>query len=144
MANKTVVKLAKFDGGSLRRSLGFAVMAAAKRFEADTRERIYKSKPRGRRYSKGKGRGFHRASAPGQRPAIDTATLIRSIRTRRLNELSAVVDFASNRSPDGVAVRYYTSILQYRRNRIIMTKRDAKLAEPIVKEEIIKAVRRLT
>lgn len=143
MANTTTSRLPIITSTRLRKALSVAVLAAAKAYEAETRVRIIKSVPSGKLYKR-KG-GFHRASARGQRPAIDTASLIRSFRTRQPSMLRAVVEVAPNRNNrTGARTDRYAEILQFRRDRKIMTDDDARRAEPVLEREIRKAVARLT
>lgn len=142
MANQTRANVPQITSTKLRKALGAAVMNAAKAYEAETRRRILSSKPTGTLYKRR--RGFHRASARGQRPAVDSATMLRSFRTRQLSLLKAIVELAPNRSPDGASVRFYAEVLQERRGRKIMTDDDAKKAEPVLEREIRKALGRLT
>lgn len=126
----------------LRKALSVAVRNTAKYYEAETRQRILASSPSGALYKR-RG-GFHRASARGQRPAVDTATLIRSFRTRELSMLKQVVEVAPNRNPfSGTRADRYADILQRLRARKIMTDDDAKKAQPVLEREIRKAVGRL-
>ncbi len=141
MANQTRANVPQITSTKLRKALGAAVMNAAKNYEAETRGRILSSVPAGRVYKR-RG-GFHRASARGQRPAVESATMIRSFRTRQLGLLKAIVELAPNSSPKGSRVRFYAEVLQERRGRKIMTDDDAKAAEPVLEREVQKAVARL-
>ena len=143
MANTTTSSLPRITSTRLRKALSVAVLNAAKAYEAETRRRILSSSPAGRIYKRG--RGFHRASAAGQRPAVDSATLIRSFRTRQPSLLRAIVDVKPNRGARGRAkADFYAAILQFKRGRKIMTDDDAKKAEPVLEREVQKAVGRLT
>lgn len=142
MANQTTVQLPLMTSTRLRKALSVAVVNTAKYYEAETRQRILSSVPSGRLYKR-RG-GFHRASAKGQRPAVDTANLLRSFRTRELSMLRQIVEVAPNRNPrNGAKADFYAAILQFKRDRKIMTDDDAKQAEKVLDREVAKAVRRL-
>lgn len=112
-----------FDKTARRQSLANFISRQAKDFKDLTKRRMIESKPLGRLYSRRRGIGFtraHRASARGQRPAIDTGVLLNSIRDRKTNEMTSEV-FA------GAA---YAEYLQSERlNRPIMSDADAKEAQ---------------
>ncbi len=78
-----------FNTVKLRQSLSNFVGREAKDFKNLSKQRIIKSKPSGRLYRRKGGASFlrsHRASARGQRPAIDSGKLLNSIQDKRINE----------------------------------------------------------
>jgi hypothetical protein len=91
---KTKIKLDSeiFKAVSRRQAISNLVGRSARDFKNLTKRRIIESRPAGRLYSRGPGTGFtraHRASAKGQRPAIDTGKLLNSIDDKRTGELSS-------------------------------------------------------
>lgn len=71
-----------------------AVTKTALDVDRDIKKRMQQSPASGRVYRRGKGRNrsrLHRASAPGQAPAIDTGRLINSIMFRQETPLTATV-----------------------------------------------------
>jgi len=74
--------------------IGAAVTKTALDVDRDIKKRMQSSPASGRLYRRGKGRNrsrTHRASAPGQPPAIDTGRLINSIMFRQETPLTATV-----------------------------------------------------
>jgi hypothetical protein len=123
-----------FDTKSLRREISQAVLKSAKVFKEATRRRMVESRPTGRVYPKRTGgRGFsraHRASRRGQRPAVDTTTLINALNATRTGEFEALVDIANRTNPEnGENARDYAERLQNNMGRPIMDKDDARIAE---------------
>jgi len=109
-----------------RRILDTAVQESAAELESEIKQRILNSTPRGRIYRRGAvtkaatkplralglhsvrgnqkrvvaGARFHRASAKGQPPAVDSGSLLSSIRARRgKSEMSAIVATGKNYAP---------------------------------------------
>ena len=75
----------------LRAKVSSFVSRQARDFKNLTKRRIVESRPAGRLYARRSGpefRRFHRASAKGQRPAIDTGRLLNSIESTRLTDLT--------------------------------------------------------
>jgi len=103
-----------------------------------------KSKPRGRVYYS-KRKGFHRASAPGQRPAIDTTTLYKAVAYKvDRNQLEAVAFIKPLPNPEnGVTAERYAEILQTQLNRKIMTKRDASEFKKVLAANVQKVANRI-
>lgn len=117
-----------------------AVSDTAELFKASTEQNMRTSVPKGRLYKR-KG-GFHRASAPGQRPAIDSGNLVNAIQVRQESKLQQVVDVAPNtRGRTRTPASKYAAILQFwaKRNRRIMTERDASLFKKVLNEAVDKA-----
>lgn len=73
-----------------RAMLSRTVLQSAAELESRIKRKILDSRPAGRVYGRGK-RRFHRASARGQAPAVDTGGLLNSIRARKIGLLKAVV-----------------------------------------------------
>ena len=78
-----------------RAMLSKTILQSAAELESRIKLRILNSTPRGRMYKRGNNR-FHRASARGQAPAVDSGNLINSIRARKTGFLSAVVATGNN------------------------------------------------
>src|SRR5690606_13083646 len=92
VSNKFTSKI--FNITERRQSLSSFVGREAKDFKNLTKRRQIESQPAGRLYRRRGGPGFtrsHRASARGQRPAIDTGRLLNSIQDKRLSETSVQV-----------------------------------------------------
>ena len=83
--------------------LGRAVMVGALIFEAEVKGLMQSASPSGRMY------GSHRASAPGEPPAIDTAAYINSIQTQ-LAESTATTATAESGTDEilGIWLEYGT------------------------------------
>ncbi len=104
-----------------RKMLDQAVQQSAAELEGEIKQRILKSRPAGRTYRRGPilkkatksllalglrktrdgkrviaGANFHRASAPGQPPAVDTGGLLNSIRAKKTGEIRATVTARKN------------------------------------------------
>lgn len=127
MSNQTTVKMSLPTASRVRARLRGAVVKTARDFGRETVKKIRQSKPSGRIY-KSRRKGFHRASSPGQRPAIDTANLVRSVTFKETRgELEAMVFIAPRPNPEnGMSAERYAEILQTNLNRPIMTAKDAK------------------
>jgi hypothetical protein len=83
-----------------RKILDRAVQQSALELEGEIKRTILESTPRGRIYRRGsKGKRLHRASAPGQPPAVDTAGLINSIRAKKILDLKASVSTSKKYAP---------------------------------------------
>jgi hypothetical protein len=106
-----------------RQAIANLVGRSARDFKNLTKRRIIESRPAGRLYPRRRGAGFtraHRASARGQRPAIDTGKLLNSIRDKRNAEFRA----------EAYAGAEYAKYLQSEKlKRPIMSERDAAEAE---------------
>lgn len=127
-----------FNGTARRQAFANFVGRQAKDFKAVTKRRMIESKPAGRLYPRKRGAGFrrfHRASARGQRPAIDTGKLLNSIEDRRFGEFKAEV----------FAGAEYAKYLQSERlDRPIMDERDAGEAQAKFDREAVQMIRTLT
>lgn len=151
MAVKVSVKLDSkiFDRKARREALSSALGRSAREFKELTRVRMVASKPSGRVYPVyPRNLGFRREirrSAWGQRPAVDTTTLINAIRFTKSGDFRAVVDIAPlpNRRNNQPADKYAAILQSPRFGRQIMTPEDAQIAETDLKAEIEKAVKRL-
>ena len=142
--NSTTVKVFVPSGRQIRAGLSMALNETAKDFVKSTVDKMAKSKPRGRVYYS-KRKGFHRASAPGQRPAIDTTTLYRSVAYKvDRNNLEAVAFIRPIPNPEnGVTAERYAEILQTQMNRKIMTPRDASEFKKVLKANVQKVANRI-
>ncbi len=94
----------------------------------------------GRVYRKGSGEGFrrfHRASARGQRPAVDTGVLINSIEDQKISQVSHAVFVNDHKAPYG---KWLQSPLF---DRPILTEQDGKefTESPEYKAEMIKILK---
>jgi|GEM_PF-5296872 len=102
-------------------------------FKNLTKRRIIESRAGGRLYKRKGGLGFtrsHRASASGQRPAIDTGTLLNAISDRRISEMSAEAYIAPASNPKGgTSADVYAGYLQDNLDRPIMSESDAAEAQ---------------
>lgn len=120
-----------FDEAERRQRFARFPRRQARDFKNLTKKRIIQSKPSGRLYRRRSGTGFqrfHQASARGQRPAIDTGTLLNSIKDRRIGEYQA----------EAFAGAEYAQYLQSERlNRPIMSERDAREAQAKANREAI-------
>mgnify|MGYP000891393801 FL=1 len=127
-----------FQGTARRQAFANFVGRQAKEFKSLSKARMIRSKPAGRLYPRRRGanfRRFHRASARGQRPAIDTGKLLNSIEDRRLGEFKAEV----------FAGAEYAKYLQSERlDRPIMDERDAGEAQAKFDREAVQMIRTLT
>ena len=145
---KSILKLdAKIFNKSARKSAFSSVVSkSARNFKESTRRKMVESAPSGRieRYLGGAGKGFTRGfrrSAKGQRPAVETSTLINAIDARKTGELSAVVDIKDVRNPrNGESARDYAERLQTKMNRKIMTKQDVDEADKDFQDRANKAL----
>lgn len=122
---KTTVKLDSqiFKDVSRRQAVSNLVGRNAKDFKNLTKRRMIESRPTGRLYRRSRGAGFirsHRASAKGQRPAIDSGNLLNSVQDKRTGEFTAEASVGAE----------YAKYLQSRRlKRPIMSDRDAAEAQ---------------
>ena len=134
-----------FRAAEVRRAISNAVRKQARIYKREVVRRMVESKPRGRVYPRRRGKGFkrfHRASALGQRPAVDTGTLINAVEDRSVSEFSAVVQIGHryNRRQNA---RDYARILQERLGRPIMTDQDARNVEDEFRARIERAINAL-
>jgi len=148
----TTVKLDSkiFNLSEFRQALSSAVYKSAKVFQSATVDKMVESVPRGRidkykgKQSKGFGfsRGFRR-SARGQRPAVETGTLIRAVETTRNGEFVATVFIKHSTNPRNRAdAQVYAERLQGQMARAIMTREDARIHQIELSYNIDKTVKR--
>lgn len=121
----TTLNSSIFKDTPRRQAVANGIRRHTREFKNLTKQRILKSKAAGRQYSRRGGAGFrrfHRASAYGQRPAIDTGRLLNSIQDKSTGEFSA----------EAFAGAEYAQFLNDPNglNRPIMSERDAKEEEP--------------
>lgn len=90
MSTKTTVKRVSVKAVNIRRAASNVVSKSAKDFKTKTRRRMIDSIPSGRVYKR-RG-GFHRSSARGERPAIDSGKLIANITDSRTAQFAAKVE----------------------------------------------------
>jgi len=119
----------------------------AREFKRLTQERMIKGLASGRTYAKSKGSGsrrLHKASRRGQRPAVDTGTLVNAIRNAPTGQYRAKVDVADRVNPNSQTLASgYAEILQEKLDRPIMSDFDARQAEMKMKfdaETLIKGL----
>lgn len=138
-----------FDKQKRRSVISSAVTRTAKSFKESTRRRMVESKPAGRIQERGKGgKGFvrrFRRSAKGQRPAVETGTLINALSDKSTGEFSAEVFLADKINPENKAnAREYGERLQTKMNRHITDgSGDQKIAELELKYRCEKALKEL-
>ena len=135
--NQTSVQVKLVVVRQVKQMLVNAVELTAKEFVKSTIDKMANSKPRGRVYYS-KRKGFHRASAPGQRPAIDTTTLYKAVDYKvdaRYYQAMAYIKPLMN-PENGVSAQRYAEILQVGLNRQIMTKRDAGAFKKVLKGRV--------
>lgn len=111
-----------FDTTKLRDAGSRAVMIAARELRDRTKQNFLDGPQTGRLYARRGGEGFrrfHRASARGERPAVDTGRLLNSVEANRLGDTTAEV----------VASVPYASFLQDGLDRPILSEQDEKQAE---------------
>lgn len=142
-----------FDKRKLNAALKEAMGKTLDEFAEYIPEQQRKSVPTGKLYKKGSfsgrnkiggvkasGRGtkVHRASARGQRPAIDTGKLNRSTKKKRLGAFKGeVTTVAKNKGFD------YAEHLQEKMDRPIQDERDAKVGEKMLQANMEKALAKL-
>jgi len=142
--NQTTAKISLPTKGAVNSLLRSAVNDTAKAFVRSTQTKMARSKPSGRIYPSRR-KGFHRASAPGQRPAVDTSNLIRAVAWKaERGPIEATAFIRPTPNPEnGVTAQRYAEILQNGMNRLIMTQKDAKDFERVLDANVRKAVRRM-
>ena len=133
--SKLTLKSKIFDPAERKKAFSSVVTRSARNFKESTRRKMVESQPAGRaeRYLSGEGAGFSRGfrrSRRGQRPAVETTTLINAIQMTPTSELSAKVDIADKRNPrNGESARVYAEKLQSEAfGRKIMVEEDIKEA----------------
>ena len=148
------VKLGKFfDKRTMNAAIRDAVGKTLDEFVDYIKEEQVKSSPAGKLYKRGsfsgrnkiggvrasgKGTKIHRASAKGQRPAIDSGKLNRSTRKKRLGAFKGeVTTIAKNKGFD------YAEHLQEKLDRPIQDERDRKVGEKMLADNVEKALAKL-
>lgn len=144
MPIKTTVRLTSkiFISPALLKTMDAALEKTAKEHIESTRSLITSSVPAGRLYKRR--RGFHRASARGQRPAVDTGHMLSAFRSTKVLR-TWVVDVAETPNPqNGVSAQKYAEILQsdYSKRKII-TKKDAKDFEKVLSANVAQAIAKI-
>lgn len=131
-----------FDKTKRDRAASGAVKKAAKRFTVYVPDQQKKSKATGKIRRRGSGRGFthsHRASAKGQRPAIDSGKLLRGTKDKVISQF--VVEVTTIAKREGFD---YADHLQNKMDRPIQdAPEDLKAAQRMLDEEGEKAMRSL-
>jgi hypothetical protein len=142
--NQTTVSVRIPSARQIWAGLTVAVSETAKEFVKSTLDKMAKSKPRGRVYYS-KRKGFHRASAPGQRPAIDTTTLYKAVAFKlERGALEATAFIKPTPNPEnGARADRYAEILQNGMDRLIMTEKDAKEFEKVLLANVQKVANRI-
>lgn len=131
-----------FDKATREQAIESFVGKQAKEFKAITKERIVEEQHTGSLYGRKRGEGFrrsHRASARGERPAIDTGRLLNSIEDKQLSPTQAEVA-ATATSDSGWD---YPWTLQNSLQRPIMSDDDAWGAEIKMKNDANELLRKL-
>jgi len=133
MPTQTLIKLNSgiFDKAKRNAAASSAVNKAAVEYARYVPEQQIESKPTGKLYKRKRGATFtrsHRASAKGQRPAIDTGKLLRSTKHKKTGPLTAeVTTVAKDKGFD------YASRLENKMNRPIQNApKDIKAAQSIL------------
>ena len=135
-----------FDKVKRRAVISSAVSKSAKVFKEATRRRMVESKPSGRIEERGRaGKGFSRRfrrSARGQRPAVDTGTLINALSDKKTGEFSSEVFIADKTNPRNKAnAKDYGERLQTKMSRHITDgSGDQRIAELEFKNRCEKVV----
>lgn len=137
-----------FNRTARRQAFANFVGRQAKDYKNLTKTRMIRSKPAGRLYKRRSGAGFrrfHRASAPGQRPAIDTGTLLNAVSDRRVSDYSVTVFIAPRPNPRSrITADIYAERLQNKLDRPIMDHLDRAEAQRKFNRESIQMIGRLT
>lgn len=129
-----------FKPGKRAQVVSNALTRVGKRFKQKTKDQMVRSQPTGRLYRKSAGAGFtrqHRASAWGQRPAVDTTNLVNQVKDRKESQVSVRVYVDDSKAP-------YGKWLQDNLNRPIITEEDVnRFGNNEMKEEMERALRQL-
>lgn len=131
-----------FDKATREQAIESFVGKQAKEFKVITKERMVEEQHTGIQYERKGGAGFrraHRASARGERPAIDTGRLLNSIEDKQLSPTTAEVE-ATAISDSGWP---YPWTLQNSLQRPIMDDDDAWGAEIKMKNDANELLRKL-
>lgn len=143
MPAKTTITLTSkvFRTAALRKAVDEALGKTARAHAEETQRLITSSVPTGRLYKRR--RGFHRASARGQRPAVDSGNLVASVKAEPVpvtRQWAVYIAPNANRY-NGVSAAKYAEILQSPYgSRKIMTPADAKKFEKVLRDNVLEAV----
>lgn len=135
---KVTLNSAIFDKVKRSRSVSSFIAKQAKDFKVLTKERMVKGPQTGRLYRKKRGVNFrrsHRASARGQRPAVQTGLLLNAISDRRISDNHSQVYIAERLSSNGTTTTKYGEILQNKLGRPIMSEFDRRTAQSKMNRE---------
>lgn len=131
-----------FDKAKLTQALSNAVTKTLVEYAEYVRTEQKESQPSGKVYRRKGGKGFrrsHRASAKGQRPAIDSGKLLNSTKHKKTGQLKGeVTTIAKSKGFD------YAEHLQEKMGRPIQDDRDAKVGEKMLKKNAEAALLDLT
>ena len=130
-----------FNKNLAEQDISNSLTTITKLFRRKTVNNMVYSTPSGVLYTKRSGAGFrrrHRASAYGERPAVDTGNLIRAVKDQKISKTQHDVFIDDN---DAAYGRYLESI---RLGRRIMTKDDGEnFQQNEMKPEIDKLTKKL-
>lgn len=127
-----------FDKARRGRVVSNFISKQAKDFKVLTKERMVRGPQTGRLYRKKRGANFrrsHRASARGQRPAVQTGLLLNAVSDRRIGENHSQVYIAEKVSSGGTTTTKYAEILQTKLGRPIMSEFDVRIAQSKMNKE---------
>jgi hypothetical protein len=136
--SKVILTSPIFDKAKRGRAFSNFISKQAKDFKVLTKERMVRGPQTGRLYARKRGANFrrsHRASARGQRPAVQTGLLLNAVSDRRISDTHSQVYIAEKVSSGGTTTTKYAEILQTKRGRPIMDKLDARQAEVKMRKE---------
>ena len=120
---------AVFNRQKLRQAVASFIIRQTKDFKNLSKRRMIDSQASGRLHRRKNGVGFtrsHRASARGQRPAIDTGKLLNSINDRRIGDFSRIVSADAEYAPYLQSERLGRRIMMTAIRRKLRRKRIAK------------------
>ena len=136
-----------YDPGKRRAAIRRALFRTTKEAKRETKQAMVQSAPRGALYRKRRGAAFiraHRASARGQRPAIETGNLLNAVSDRRLSDTKRELFIAPKPNPiNGVPSSEYAEILQNKMARKIITGKDEKVFQKLLDDNAAKEVAKL-
>jgi hypothetical protein len=149
----TTVKLESpiFNHNAARQALSLVPVREAKLFTRATERRMVQGKVSGRieRYKgkKERGVGFTRGfrrSTVGERPAVETGTLINALDDKRTGEMQAISFIKDKVNPKNKAnAREYGNKLQFKMGRKIAVEEDVRIAQIHQDFEVEKVVKSL-
>jgi hypothetical protein len=135
ITTRTVTKLESkiFDTVIREQTMTTFVSQEIRDHKVLTQRQQIESQASGQLYPRRRGPGFrrfHRASAPGQRPAPDTLTLVNAISDQMTSDMTGEVYIAPNVNPENKQTAdVYGAILQERLGRPISDDGDAATAQ---------------